>query len=59
MLCFNFITNNTVQAVSGGAPVIAAVASAMDAHNMIATIMKTAAYWCLSPIEQTQHRQLD
>lgn len=34
---------NTVQAVCGGAPVIAAITWAMDAHNMITTIMNTAA----------------
>jgi len=34
---------NTVQAVCGGAPVIAAITRAMDAHNMITTIMNTAA----------------
>lgn len=34
---------NTVQTVCGGAPVIAAITRAMDAHNMITTIMNTAA----------------
>lgn len=34
---------HTVQAVCGGVPVIAAITLAMDAHNMITTIMNTAA----------------
>ena len=33
---------NTVQTACGGAPVIA-IARTMDAHNMITTIMNTAA----------------
>jgi hypothetical protein len=33
----------TVQTACGGVPVIAAITQAMDAHNMITTIMNTAA----------------